>query len=321
LIDAGLPAGEIMVLLSNQRALWWGLREAFAAHDVPVEPPRASPFKDTDLGRALFTLLRLVGEQPDYTALRTLLRLRYRVGVATAASIADTAIAENLNYRDLFYEPLPDVFDKRSAKALDQSRAICSELVEWSSEETLAERGDEIDELVKAILGRAPDEDWREEIEGLPEEATLAEMAHLLGTEKDDERAQVLSAVHARLGNEVEPEETLPERVRVMTMHSAKGLSATVVFIPGMEEEILPSARRARFPGQVLEAARMLYVSITRARLACIVSYSEERFINGQQASHTPSRFTTNLGETFRKRTEGLSQELAEAVVASVADL
>ncbi|HET7054267.1 MAG TPA: ATP-dependent helicase [Solirubrobacterales bacterium] len=321
LVDAGMPAREIMVLLSNQRALWWALRDAFAFHDVPVEPPRASPFKDTELGRALFTLLRLVGEEPDYMALRTLLRLRRGVGVATAAAIADSAVAESLNYRDLFYEPLPDVFERRPRVALEGARTICAELLEWSGEDTLAERSDQITEMVEAILGHAAEEDWIDEVEGLPGEATLTEMARFLGTEKDDERAQVLVAIQARLGNEVNPEETLPERVRVMTMHSAKGLSATIVFIPGMEEEILPSARRARFPGQVLEAARMLYVSITRARLACVVSYSEQRFINGQLTMHTPSRFTANLGGTFQKRSGGLTEEQAEDAVAATAHL
>jgi DNA helicase-2/ATP-dependent DNA helicase PcrA len=320
LIDAGLPAREIMVLLSNQRALWGGLRDAFAAHDVPVEPPRASPFKDTDLGRALFTLLRLVGEEPDYMAMRTLLKLRRGVGVGTAGDIADTAIAENLNYRDLFYEPLPDVFGKRQVTALERARAICSELQGWSADETLADRGEEIGGVLGTILGQTPEEDWRDEVEGLPEDATLAEMARFLATEKDDERAAVLAAIHARLGEDVDPEETLPERVRVMTMHSAKGLSATVVFVPGMEEEILPGGRRARFAGQVLEAARMLYVSITRARLACIVTYSEERFINGSQTTHTPSRFTTNLGGTFHKG-GGVTEELAAKTVAARAHL
>ena len=131
-------------------------------------------------------------------------------------------------------------------------------------------------------------------------------MARFLATEKDDERAAMLAAIHGRLGEEIEPEDALPERVRVMTMHGAKGLAATIVFIPGLEEEMLPGERRARFPGQVLEAARMLYVSITRAKLACVVSYADARFINGQTARHSPSRFTTALGKAFSARTGGV---------------
>lgn len=321
LIDAGLPAREIMVLLSNQRALWWQLRDAFVRHDVPVEPPRAAPFKDTEVGRAIFTLLRLAGGTQDYVALRTLLKLRHGVGVGTAADVADTAIAEDLNYRDLFYEALPNVFSSRGEGALQNARAVCAELLEWSDQDTLAHRTDEFDGIVEMILGYMPEEDWRDEILGLPEESTLEETMRYLGTEKDDERAQVLAAIDARLGNEVEPEETLPERVRVMTMHSAKGLSATIVFIPGMEEEILPGPRRARFPGQVLEAARMLYVSITRSRLGCIVSYSEQRFINGQVTAHTPSRFTSHLGVAFQSRGGGLTEDRAQEAAAAAAHL
>ena len=131
----------------------------------------------------------------------------------------------------------------------------------------------------------------------------------------------MLAAIHVRLGQEMNPEEALPERVRVMTMHGAKGLSATIVFIPGMEEQILPGERRARFPGQVLEAARMVYVSITRARLGCVVSYATSRFINGQPTAHTASRYTASLGTPFQHRVEGIPTELAREIVEAAAHL
>jgi DNA helicase-2/ATP-dependent DNA helicase PcrA len=298
LIDAGLPPREIMVLVANARAMGWQLRDAFDEFEVPFEPPRASPFKDTDFGRAVLTVLRLVTREE--VALRTLLKLRRGVGVRTAASIADTAILSDLNYHDLFYETLPDcVFTGRAAAALAAAREVTAELQEWSADDTVGERAEFLDLLVEMVLGREPDGDWRDEVEGLPDEATLEEMAHFLATEKDDEQAVMLAAIHERLGEEIEPENALPERVRVMTMHGAKGLSATIVFIPGLEEQMLPGERRARFPGQVLEAARMLYVSITRARLAYVVSYAASRFINGQVTAHAPSRYAAHLGKAF----------------------
>jgi DNA helicase-2/ATP-dependent DNA helicase PcrA len=316
LIDAGLSPREIMVLVNNAQALGWQLREAFEESAVPFEPPRVAPFKNTPPGRAVLTALRLVTREDDYVALRALLKLRRGVGVGTAAAIADTAILEDLNYRDLFYEPLPDdVFSSRAETALIAARAVCEELVEWGVEETVGDRAEDLDRIIEMILGQAPDADWRDELEGLPQEATLEEMARYLSSEKDDEQAAMLVAVYARLGQAIEPEEALPERVRVMTMHGAKGLSATVVFIPAMEEQMLPGDRRARFPGQVLEAARMLYVSITRARLACVVSYSTSRFINGQSTRHAASRYTAQLGETFRPGGGGITEALADQIV------
>lgn len=322
LIDEGMSPREIMVLVSNARALGWQLRDAFEELEVPFEPPRVSPFKDTPVGRAVLTVLRLVCREDDYVALRTLLKLRSGVGVKTAATIADTAIREDLNYHDLFYEALPDgVFTGRAAAALARARDVVAELVEWTCEQTLVECVDQFDRLVEMILGDEPESDWRDEIEGLPKEATLEEMSRYLAAEKDDEQAEMLAAIHGRLGEEMSAEQALPERVRVMTMHGAKGLSATVVFIPGMEEQILPGERRARYPGQVLEAARMLYVSITRARLACVVSYATSRFINGQPTAHTASRYTTHLGGQFQARRGGIPDEFAHDLVEAAAYL
>lgn len=66
LIDAGMPPRQIMVLVVNARALGWQFRQAFEEFEVPFEPPRVSPFKDTDLGRTLLTVLRPVTREEDY---------------------------------------------------------------------------------------------------------------------------------------------------------------------------------------------------------------------------------------------------------------
>jgi DNA helicase-2/ATP-dependent DNA helicase PcrA len=107
----------------------------------------------------------------------------------------------------------------------------------------------------------------------------------------------------------------------VMTMHGAKGLSAKVVFIPGLEESILPGTKRQPYPGLVLEAARLLYVSTTRARAACILSYGRRRLVFGSFVDQVPSRFLAHTGGAFAFRTTPLSvSELAE-IVDSVGNL
>ena len=64
-----------------------------------------------------------------------------------------------------------------------------------------------------------------------------------------------------------QPDQAL-DRVRVMSMHRAKGLSARVVFIPGLENGLIPNRRQLAYPAQIMEATRLLCVSITRARAA-----------------------------------------------------
>ena len=68
----------------------------------------------------------------------------------------------------------------------------------------------------------------------LADEDAYLERFHLT----DEQRAAVLQAVMTRLNIDVPEQGPLPRRVRIMTMHGAKGLSGRVVFIPGLEEEI-----------------------------------------------------------------------------------
>jgi DNA helicase-2/ATP-dependent DNA helicase PcrA len=322
LINAGLRPREIMILLSNARSLTWQLRDALDELNVPFEPPRVSPFKDGQLGRAVLTVLRIASQPDDYVALRTLLTLLQGVGVGTAARVANTAIAEDLNYRDLFYAPLPEgLFRGTAENALRRGRDICAELLEWTQEDTLDFRADDLDLILEMIFRQEPDGDWRTETDVLPEGTLLQEVAAFLAMDRDDERWDVLRGIYERVGEEIEREGVLPERVRMMTMHGAKGLSATIVFIPGLEEQILPGPRRARYPGQVLEAARMLYVAITRARVGCVVSYATSRFINGQVAVHAPSRYATSLGGAFTPGGGGIGIGVANEIVEAAAVL
>lgn len=87
------------------------------------------------------------------------------------------------------------------------------------------------------------------------------------------------------------------------------------------EDNILPGPRRIPYPGLVLEAARLLYVSITRARAACVVSYASRRRIRGILQPQTASRFTANLGGPFLSRMTGFSALELEQIVSERAQL
>jgi DNA helicase-2/ATP-dependent DNA helicase PcrA len=106
-----------------------------------------------------------------------------------------------------------------------------------------------------------------------------------------------------------------------MTMHGAKGLAARVVFIPGLENGIIPNQRQLAYPAQIAEAAHLIYVSITRARAACIMSFARWRFVNGQGRAQTPSTFAGQTGGAFVDGGDGLSAEQLAAIMQAVQDL
>jgi DNA helicase II / ATP-dependent DNA helicase PcrA len=82
--------------------------------------------------------------------------------------------------------------------------------------------------------------------------------------------------------------------VSLMTLHTAKGLEFDVVFLTGVEEDLLPHRMSAHEPGGLQEERRLLYVGITRARKRLHLSLAMTRSTFGDTAIATPSRF---LGE------------------------
>jgi len=244
------------------------------------------------------------------------------VGVGTCNNICRAVIDNHLNYKNIFYQALPlGVFSARLLNALNAARNICAQIANWQPDDSLQNRSEQLNAIVNNSLNPANVLIWQNYVATLPEEITLQELRDFIWSNNDEQQAAILETVFARIGQEVPAAQVLPPRVRIMTMHGAKGLSARVVFVPGLEDSILPGQRRAPYPGLVLEAARLLYVSITRARAACIVSYASRRFVNGQMQNQVPSRFTAHLNGQFVFRPSGLQANEVQTILGSINEL
>ena len=99
-------------------------------------------------------------------------------------------------------------------------------------------------------------------------------------------------------------------RVTLMTLHSSKGLEFPVVFLAGMEEELLPHALALRDASEddegVEEERRLCYVGMTRAQDLLHLTYANTRFHYGETSWRQPSRF---LEELPAELVEGLEPE------------
>lgn len=231
-------------------------------------------------------------------------------------------IANNLNYQSIFYQPLPaGVVTGRALTALNHARALCSQLQGWQATDTLGQRLGDLTTILTTVLSPAGAQAWQTPANALPAGMILEELRDYLWTDSDEQQEMLLQAVLTRLNLPIPATGVLPRRVRVMTMHGAKGLSGKIVFVPGLEEEILPGPWRQPYPGLVLEAARLLYVSITRARAACIVSYARTRIVHGQFRAQTPSRFAAQFGGPFEARTCGLNAAELGRITTEVSHL
>jgi superfamily I DNA/RNA helicase len=96
------------------------------------------------------------------------------------------------------------------------------------------------------------------------------------------------------------------EQITLTTLHGAKGLEWPVVFLVGMEEELLPHARTLYPQGpdvagdaDVGEERRLAYVGITRARELLYLSRARERRKHGKERPAVPSRFLAEIPEAL----------------------
>ena len=85
-----------------------------------------------------------------------------------------------------------------------------------------------------------------------------------------------------------------PNKVTLITLHSAKGLEFDIVFLPGWEEGLFPH-QRAMDEGGLEEERRLAYVAITRAKKHLFILTAFSRQLYGQWQNNRPSRFINEL--------------------------
>ena len=85
------------------------------------------------------------------------------------------------------------------------------------------------------------------------------------------------------------------DQVSLMTLHNAKGLEFPVVFITGLEENILPGWRSLEDDGQLEEERRLCYVGITRAKQQLYLTSAMARRLFGATSNNMPSRFIDEI--------------------------
>ena len=85
------------------------------------------------------------------------------------------------------------------------------------------------------------------------------------------------------------------DSVQLMTLHSAKGLEFSLLFLCGMEDGLFPHQRSLNDPAGLEEERRLCYVGITRAKRELYLTHAEQRRLHGVETFATPSRFLREL--------------------------
>ena len=150
-------------------------------------------------------------------------------------------------------------------------------------------RLENLEELLNAVV------EWQQESGG-----TIAEFLDeaALMTSVDDRAVQ---AVNGELPDEA---------VTLMTLHNAKGLEFPVVFLVGLEENLLPHRSATGSLQEIEEERRLLYVGVTRAQEELLLIHCESRMQFGRTEIARPSRFLEDIPRELLTEIDVLGQAL-----------
>ncbi len=295
--------------------------QAFTQDDIPYKVVGGIGFFERREVRDALAYIRAVANPRDVQSISRIINQPPKgIGAKTIAKL--TSFAAN---RDI---PLGQALTQASQAGVSaKARAGISEFVELcQTAEANFEFGPEyvLEQLLEQS-GYLPNlrQQKEQELEDLPfspAAGKIDNLHRLLSLARDYETVADF-ADYAALVTRVD--ETLDEiisgssfgrddKVSLMTVHGAKGLEFSVVFVAGMEEGIFPHKNSMGDPEDLEEERRLAYVAITRAKEQLFLTHAHARKLYSEVDCNPPSGFIEEVANNFYRQDSNFIQFLNE---------
>lgn len=277
------------------------LERALREHNIPYKVSGGTSFFETAEVKDLIAYLRLLANPEDDPAfLRIVNTPRRRIGTSTLEKLAQHAAKRGLSLSVAAGEiALQEQISARS-------RINLQRLIDWLREMMRHTAQMNPASLTRRIIDETHYRDWLRETSKSRQAAQkridnineLQDWILRVVNEEDNtsnldqllNQLSLMDIIERNYGDQS------TDAVHLMTLHAAKGLEFSHVWIAGMEEGLLP--HHSHLDGKGLEEERRLaYVGITRARERLTFSYATQRNRYGESADCEPSRFLNELPE------------------------
>ena len=271
------------------------IEEILRREGIPYKIVGGLKFYERKEIKDIISYLRLIYNFSDNISLKRIINEPKRgIGKTSIDNIAEISEKTGLS--------MFDIIKHADEYGLNRVKANAQEFIETI--EYLRGNIDElsISELIKETLNKTgyikalEQENTTEaetRIENLEEFLTVA--IEFEEEEVENTLADFLEGI--TLSSDIDGMEDTEDSVKLMTLHSAKGLEFPVVFLVGMEEGIFPGNKSIGEPKELEEERRLFYVGITRAKQYLYLTCSKKRTIFGSTSYNAISRFVNEIPE------------------------
>ena len=282
------------------------LEEALRKRGIPYKIYGGLSFYQRKEIKDVISYFRMIVNPHDEEALKRIINYPTRgIGDTTVGKLVGAATEYGVSLWTVLQAPLEYSLpiNNGTAKKLSDFRS----LIEVFIEENKKLSAEELATLVVKRSGIVSDLFQDRSVEGVSKQENLQELlkgiAEFCEIRREEGMEQVamsdfLAEVSLLTDQDNDKEEN-SDKVTMMTVHAAKGLEFTNVFVVGLEEDLFPSSLSKDNPRAVEEERRLFYVAITRAEQNCVLSYAKSRYRNGKTDMCTPSRFLKDIDAKY----------------------
>ena len=302
-LSGALSESDTYGILYRTNAQSRAFEEALIGLSIPYRLVGGTRFYERKEIKDLIAYLRLVHNEHDSVAFQRVVNIPPRgIGVRTLAAVLghahEHAISPVAALAKLAITDGTEIIGSRAKKATGQFTSDYDDITQASENRSVADTLDQIirrtgfkDYIFKLDKEQPDRADSRwENVEELLNVAAQYQ-------ESDDEASLATFLEQVALVSDVDQPDGTSAQVQVTltTLHSAKGLEFSTVFLVGMEEGLLPHQRSFDTQEMLEEERRLCYVGMTRAKNQLFMTRSINRYLYGRSTSTISSRYLDEL--------------------------